>query len=175
MKIHNLSFLLFMGIFLCFSEYTYAMYKCTDNNGKITYSDRPCPNTTKAEELNIEDKSAKKDITRNPQDAQALLDLINISQEFAESHSLAISTGKSALSGPVSNLQMLMGKARNISVPGHLSRAKDLLIKGMDYCIDGLIQFMRDDDKKSESLTSSCELRFSMFMNEVNKELTHYK
>lgn len=73
-------------------------------------------------------------------------DLINgRASEWDDANTLANSTGRIALAGPVGQLQQIRRSTDALSVPWCAESSKRLLLKGMDHTINGYLCFMRDE------------------------------
>jgi hypothetical protein len=66
--------------------------------------------------------------------------------EFDDALTVASSTARISLSGPVAQLQTIRRETDNIAVPACLQTAKNLTVSGMQSYIDSLISFMGEVD-----------------------------
>lgn len=76
-------------------------------------------------------------------------------RSWRDASTLAQSTGRIALAGPVSTLQGLLRDTERMIVPPCLDRAKDLLLIGMGAEVDGFVTFMQGRGAAAESLAQA--------------------
>lgn len=90
-----------------------------------------------------------------------------ITKKWDDAVTLAGSTARINLDGPVSTMQNIKREAELLIVPLCLERPKSLLLSSMDLRIDGFIEFMQEHEATSSALViDSVDLR-SKFDNEM--------
>ena len=62
--------------------------------------------------------------------------------QFDDAETLASQTPRIALSSQINNLQQIRTQASNLNVPQCLAPAKEELLNGMNYSIDGYLLFL---------------------------------
>jgi hypothetical protein len=71
--------------------------------------------------------------------------LMEIYSQWLDALKVANSTGRIALSGPITNLQSIRQDTQNLKVPTCLKDAKDTLLESMNNMIDGFLAFAGDE------------------------------
>lgn len=108
-----------------------------------------------------EDEKRKGDLEK------AIASLKLIHGRWQDAERLAQSTARIALAQPVSTLQQIKRETDGILVPPCLDAAKSHLISGMNWTIEGFIQFMTD--KKFSEITTP------PFFSSAKKEFSEYE
>lgn len=65
--------------------------------------------------------------------------------QWADAMTIATSTPRIGLAGPVSNLQKIRQEVQAIDVPDCLANSKQHLVKGMNHGVEAMLAFMRND------------------------------
>lgn len=87
---------------------------------------------------------------------------------WEDAERVASTTGRIALSGPVTNLQTIRRDTAQLAVTTCLGPARDSLVKSMDATIEGFLTFMRNDLHMGEALSRGN-------FEEASKEMAAYK
>lgn len=145
----------------------WALNKCTDSAGKVTYQADPCPRSDTSANVKIwgeakpltpyrpgsmplipdPPKQVAPPVVPNaslsgpPQAAR----LISIYQRWIDLDTLARSTARIALAGPVGKMQDLLREARETPVKPCAQQAKTALVTLISGNTDAMLAFMRDN------------------------------
>lgn len=137
------------------------MNKCTDAAGKVTYQLDMCPKNAKTAEVKIWGNAMPKPYTPSkrlpvvipdakiqaPEEASPLLAIYS---RWIDLDTLARSTARIALSGPVGKMQDLLREAQSVQVANCAQDAKQALVKLISGDTDAMIAFMQKDELSSQ-------------------------
>ena len=90
--------------------------------------------------------------------------------EFSDGVSVAESTARISLSGPVGDLQKIQRDTSDVQVPSCMEDAKKLLTGGMRTSIDGFIAFMgQESDTTVTGYFTDAQQQISVARDEIEK------
>lgn len=98
----------------------------------------------------------------------AMVKIEDVYTRFSDTASLAGSTSRIALSGPVGNMQSIYREAQKLDLPTCLAQAKDHMENVMFWTLEGYDRFML---QKEESLVKSAFEEADRYMLNFVKEL----
>ncbi len=138
----------------------WAMNKCTDSAGHVTYQVEACPKNDKATDVKIWGNAKPKPYIapkglpvvtpdaniQAPAQAKPLLALYS---RWIDIDTLARSTGRIALAGPVGKMQDLLREAKAVQVADCAQDAKKALVALISSDTDAMIAFMQEDEVSS--------------------------
>lgn len=87
---------------------------------------------------------------------------------WEDAERVASTTGRIALSAPVTSLQTIRRDTAQLTVTTCLGPARDSLVKSMDATIEGFLAFMRNDLHMGEVLSRG-------YFDDASKEMAAYK
>ena len=136
---------------------TWAVNKCTLEDGRIVYQDAACGITTKSSKdvktwtndgYAGASKSSNTTVTPNlklvgPPGSEQLLGLY---RRWADAERLALSTSRIALGGPAANLQALQREVEALKVPECLVPAQKALTTLVTKSTEAILQFMAKEE-----------------------------
>ena len=124
----------------------------------------------KKEQLGRIKDSEKQKLEKLDLEARELKKYKEISDKWMAQDSIASSTGRIALSTPVTELRRIRDELNTTPITGCLSEAKEKLLSAMDDEIYMFVYFMQNDIQTSKKTT---ELKISYF-NKLTEEITIY-
>ena len=124
----------------------------------------------KKEQLGKIRDSEKQKLEKLDLEARELKKYKEISDKWMAQDSIASSTGRIALSTPVTELRRIRDELNITPITGCLSEAKEKLLSAMDDEIYMFVYFMQNDIQTSKKTT---ELKISYF-NKLTEEITIY-
>lgn len=138
----------------------WAIYKCTQPDGRVTFQDLVCDNSAKNSEvikarggnvLQSTAPAARPNVQPNtaikgPPQAEALLALY---RRWVDAERLAFSTARIALAMPIASVQALKREAEALAVPECLSRAKSALNTLIGKSNEAVLRFAAKEEVTS--------------------------
>ena len=98
--------------------------------------------------------------------------LSDIVMEWDDATSIAHSTGRGNLPGPVGELQRIRRETLKIEVPECAESAQVSLAVYMEFTIDGFLAFMRQEsDSAVDSEFENASISFDLYIEEMDKIL----
>lgn len=145
-----------MAVFFI-SAPAWGMNKCTDAAGHVTYQVEACPKNEKAANVKIWGEAKPKPYIApkglpvvtpdaNIQAPDEAKPLLAIYSRWIDLDTLARSTGRIALSGPVGKMQDLLREAKAVHVADCAQDAKKALVSLISDDTDAMIDFMGQND-----------------------------
>lgn len=140
----------------------WALNKCTDAAGRVTYQAEACPPAHKTTEVKIYGETrpyvppkptAKPadhvEPDRNLQGPPQAAPLLALYNRWIDVDTLARSTSRIALSGPVGKMQDLTREVQAVKVAPCAEEAKKALLSLVSGSTEAMIAFMRKDEIKT--------------------------
>ncbi|WP_139222874.1 DUF4124 domain-containing protein [Paracidovorax wautersii] len=137
---------------MAFSQQSFAINKCVDREGRISYQEAACPTSSSATS-SLKTWQAAKPQPQQPEARRVepnlqlsgppeAAQLLSIYRRWADAEKLAMSTSRIALAGPAASMQALLREAEALTTPACLDDARKPLLDLLSKSSNAILQFM---------------------------------